>query len=356
MPTAHLERPCAISNDSGSPPEQAGLVSVITPTYNRAHYLREAIESVQAQMYARWELIIMDDGSTDGTQQVVEAYRRCDPRIRYMFQQNAGPSRARAAALRAARGEFIAFLDDDDLWRPDKLKKQVERMRQDPSLGFLYSQCAVIQDGSRVASWPGRVHPHTFQELFRTNFVPCLTVMVRKRCLDEIGGIGTDLPVSQDYDLWLRLAERFRFDWLPEELATYRMHKHNMSRDRFAYYRDRFTIVARTPISRRLGISRAMKTAQRATLHLGLAHLYQQQGAYARALAHHWRGLIRRPLIGLRTWEPAFEGRRFTAPARLLKPYVALLTCLASRLRTGWTAQPSPHGAVATDVTDEAGT
>src|SRR3989338_3818100 len=144
------------------------LVSIVTPTFNRVGSLREAIESVLAQTFSDWELIIVDDGSTDDTRQMVAQYQAQEPRIRYAYQLNSGASAARNRALGLAQGEFVAFLDDDDFWLPEKLTKQIDRFSQDPSLGFLYTKCDVLRNGARVAVWPyGIGRQHTLLDLFR---------------------------------------------------------------------------------------------------------------------------------------------------------------------------------------------
>lgn len=304
------------------------LVSVVTPTYNRAASLREAIESVQAQTYPHWELIIVDDGSTDGTRQLVEQCQARDPRIRYVHQANDGSAPARKHGIGLAQGEFIAFIDDDDLWLPDKLRRQVAFLQEHPAVAFLYTRCEVWKHGIKFEEWPGgAARPNTLYELFRSNFIPILTVMVRTSCLNAIGDLDGESRFSQDYDFWLKLAQRFPFDGLQEPLAIYRIHDTNLSKNLEGYYHDHFRVLGRVPVNPRVGITRAVKARRIAEDRIALGNLYRTQGRFRPATSQFARAVIADPLIGLGYWDLALEGRRFTAPYRFLKPYAVMGRC-----------------------------
>ena len=196
------------------------LVSIITPSYNTARFLRETIQCVLAQTYANWEMLIVDDCSTDGTEDVVSAF--ADERIRYFTNdRNRGAAYSRNFALRQARGRWIAFLDSDDLWTPDKLEKQI-RFMEENGCAFSYTNYAEMDEaGNRLpVMWTGPKRIGRFRmRLF--NFMGCLTVMYDR----EVVGLLqiADLKKRNDYALWIRACEKAAAHLLPETLAVYRV-------------------------------------------------------------------------------------------------------------------------------------
>ena len=226
-------------------------------------------------------------------------------------------------------------MDDDDRWLPEKLAKQVARFQQDPALGFLYSKTLVEQGGQIVGARPSQLPLNTFGELFRINFIPYLTVMVRKCHMDDVGGFDTTLPISLDYELWLRLAQRCSFDWIPEPLAVYRLHAANISKNRVAYYHDHFRLFQAIPVNPHLGVTAAAKRKRVAEERVALGRHYRQQGVPAQAVGQYLQGLLAYPLAGLRFWDPETERFRFSAPYRALKPYVELASCAALSIMKG---------------------
>lgn len=187
-------------------------VSVIVPTYNRADMLGAAVRSILDQAYADYEIIVADDGSTDNTQTRVADV--AGP-IRYLRLQHSGrPSVARNRAIAVAQGELIAFLDDDDLWIPDKLEQQVRLLDSDADVGFVYSDiCFLRPDGT--LSGPILL-PHQkeaamlFDRLLTDCFIYPSTVVVRRSALAASGLFDESLAIGEDYDLWLRLARLTR--------------------------------------------------------------------------------------------------------------------------------------------------
>jgi glycosyltransferase involved in cell wall biosynthesis len=182
-------------------------VSVIVPTFNRAALLVEAIDSVLAQQGVAFELIVVDDGSTDGTPDVLADY---GSRITVIRQENRGVSAARNRGVAAGRGELIAFLDSDDLWRPGKLRTQVAYMDAHPELGICQTEEIWIRDGRRVN--PRLRHRKTAGIFFERSLELCLVspsaVMLRRELFKAVGGFDEDLPACEDYDLWLRIGHR----------------------------------------------------------------------------------------------------------------------------------------------------
>lgn len=207
-------------------------VSVILPTYNRADMLLDAVRSVQAQTFNDWELIVVDDGSTDNTREVVRGL--ADERIRYIFQENKKLPGARNTGIRNARGNLIAFLDSDDAYLPRKLEAQVAVMDARPELGLLAAGC--IETDQEL--WPLReLRPWESQpSLSLPDWVktcPFCTgsLLVRKLWLERADLFDEQMPYVEDWDLWLRLAYLgCPMDWLPELVCYYRIHGGNMVR------------------------------------------------------------------------------------------------------------------------------
>jgi GT2 family glycosyltransferase len=207
------------------------LVSVIIPTYNRQKLVQEAITSVLRQTYADYEVIVVDDGSTDDTGLVLE--QRYGATIRYFYQDNQGESAARNLGIGRAKGEYIAFLDSDDLWHPKKLEHQVDAFEVSKDAGMISTQAYWINyEGLKLRLLP---HGHdlpgstvSWEDLVLDNVVAGggSTAMVRRSCLERVGGFDVDIQFGEEWDLWLRLARHFRIHQIPEPLSYYRLHRH----------------------------------------------------------------------------------------------------------------------------------
>lgn len=195
-------------------------VSVVIPTYNRARFLQAAVASVRAQSYPCDEIVIVDDGSSDDTTEVVAAL---GPGVRLIRQANAGPAAARNRGIDEARGDLVAFLDTDDRWLPNKLAAQVELFRREPSLALVCADMAIEDDaGVRIvesnfvqrglqqdfAALGGRPVPNAPRRLLELNFVNTSTVVAKRQLLVALGGFDTRLRYGEDLELWLRIAAR----------------------------------------------------------------------------------------------------------------------------------------------------
>ena len=208
-------------------------VSVVTPTYNRARFLPDAVASVLAQTYADLELIIVDDGSVDDTCKVLAPFL-ADRRVHYFYQENQGQSFARNLALNQAAGDYIAFLDSDDVWAPEKLEKQLAVFRSNPHVDIVHGDEATIDEQGSVISlknmrrYSGRITRY----LLADNSVSITTAMVRRRCFDEMGGFDTSVGVADDYELWLRFSARYRYHYEPGMCASYRVMADQISSDK----------------------------------------------------------------------------------------------------------------------------
>ena len=182
-------------------------VSIIIPTYNRAGMLKEAIDSVLAQDYSGFELIVVDDGSTDDTPNVLSRY---GDNIKWLRQHNQGVSAARNRGIAAASGKYIAFLDSDDLWLQAKLTVQTEFMKSKRDALICQTEEIWIRNGVRVN--PGKRHQKQSGMIFERSLPLCLVspsaVMVRRGLFDEFGLFDESLPACEDYDMWLRVSSR----------------------------------------------------------------------------------------------------------------------------------------------------
>jgi len=183
-------------------------VSVNIPTYNRGRVIKEAIDSVLAQDYTEFELIVVDDGSTDHTSDVLDSYRNV---IKVLSQKNRGVSAARNRGIAEASGKFIAFLDSDDLWLPHKLSTQVEFFNKTPDALICQTEEVWIRNGLRVN--PKKRHKKPSGMIFKLSLELCLVspsaVMIKRSLFDRVGEFDETLPACEDYDLWLRISSRF---------------------------------------------------------------------------------------------------------------------------------------------------
>ncbi|QEY11281.1 glycosyltransferase [Cellvibrio sp. KY-YJ-3] len=207
------------------------LVTIITPTYNREAFLPAAIESVLAQTYKNFEFIIVDDGSEDNSRKLIESYAEKDSRIKYLYQENQRQSVARNYALSVAKGDFICFLDSDNYWPHDKLEKSLKAFEQHPEADIVYGDCITIDEhGNELHRNNMRRYSGSIAALLlKDNFVSMNTTMTRRRCFNEMGGMSGKRRVADDYDLWLKFSARYRFQYIPEFLAYYRVMENQIS-------------------------------------------------------------------------------------------------------------------------------
>lgn len=210
-------------------------VDVIIPAFNAAKYLPKAIESVISQTFSDWQILLVDDGSTDNTAEAVSPFlERLGPKIKYIRQDNGGLPAARNAAIRASRGEFIALLDADDIWLPCRLEESVKVLLERPQAGLAYGLITNIDPEDRIGStWVGNlknVEGHIAPQIYmRTVELPCPTITFRRQCIDEVGGFDESMRATEDRDLWLRIALKHEVAFIPKVLAYYRRSPDSMS-------------------------------------------------------------------------------------------------------------------------------
>ncbi len=211
------------------------LISVIIPTYNRAQTLLKALATVAQQTFADYEIIIVDDGGTDDTEDRVKD--RYGERIAYIKkQQNAGLSAARNTGIREARGIYIALLDDDDEWLPEKLALQIKLIQHDATIGLVYcGSLHVNKDGEIINQLKPHKRGQIFNDLLEENYIygSASAVLIRKNVLEKVGYFDENLTACEDWDLWIRIAQYYIIDYVDTPLVNQSMHEDNMHKDLF---------------------------------------------------------------------------------------------------------------------------
>jgi glycosyltransferase involved in cell wall biosynthesis len=195
------------------------LVSVIIPAYNAEKFIVRTLESVLSQTYKNIEVLVINDGSTDRTVEIVESFAQKESRMRILHQPNLGPSAARNCGIQSSKGEFIAFIDADDIWHKEKIQAQVECFqRSGRSVGLVYSWSMIIDEsGSPLTGIAHQYSGNILAELIHSNFVGNgSSAMIRRSCLKEIGNFNVDLRGPEDWDMYLRVAERYEFQVVPK--------------------------------------------------------------------------------------------------------------------------------------------
>lgn len=228
-------------------------VSVIIPTYNRAAFTAAAIESVLAQSHPADEILVIDDGSNDDTEPVLQ--HRFGDKIRYVKQANQGPSAARNHGLRLATQDLVAFLDSDDLWRPEKLEMQTRFMAENPEVDFVFCDLWVGDETGGIEIEDATFHEHLVAHqshladmvdlLVTRSFTITTTLLFRRERWADCGPFDESMRLCEDMDLWLRAAAQFKWGFIPEPLAERRRHDGNLVNDWIRREEARLDVVER---------------------------------------------------------------------------------------------------------------
>jgi len=254
-------------------------VSIIVPAYNSAKYLPTAINSVISQTYDQWELVIVDDGSTDETRELVSSYgSQLGDKLRYVYQPNRGLPAARNTGIRSARGDLIALLDADDMWLPLRLERSVAAMDSDAEIGLVHGKFERVNtEGSPIGQvqpafvrkyLSGRIADHIYT---RRVHLGCPTVTFRRCCIDKAGWFDETMRATEDRDLWFRIARHYKTAFVDEIIAYYRVSPGSMSSDPERMFRWQTFFVEK---HFRAGACGRLKRLQ------ALASIYRERGDY----------------------------------------------------------------------------
>lgn len=230
-------------------------VSVVIPTYNYGRFLGEAIQSVLDQTFEDFELIVVDDGSTDNTKEVVDSF--ADPRVKYIYQENRGHSAANNVGILASKGEYVAILDADDVWLPQKLELQVKVLDSRPDVAAVCSDIYIVDAQTGVITgrfWHnsprlGPFNPHMAAQkalrrlLSRGCFIHPSTALIRREVYNEVGLHDESLKTHEVWDMWVRVLLRFAVETIDMPLAKYRQHSANLSANWDQMYEDGVTVL-----------------------------------------------------------------------------------------------------------------
>lgn len=226
-------------------------VSIILPTYNRAHCMERAVDSVLRQTYSQWELLVIDDGSTDHTEEIMAAYAASDDRIRYnRLACNKGAAAARNEGIRLARYDYIAFQDSDDAWHADKLEKQMRVFGESPETGLVYCAIQGIRQNGRPVRIPDDAMDRQFLSgdlyklLLQGNVIDAPSVVIQKKCLERCGGFDEGLSCLEDWELFLRIAKEYEIGYVDEALVDSDIHNAGVSSHAGGYFQARCQMIA----------------------------------------------------------------------------------------------------------------
>jgi glycosyltransferase involved in cell wall biosynthesis len=247
-------------------------VDVIIPAYNAAKFLPAAIESVIAQTFTDWRILLVDDGSTDNTAEVVSPFiHQLGPKLKYIKQANSGVSAARNEAIRNSSAEFLALLDADDIWLPHRLSESLRCFENRPQVGLAYGFNARINSEGRVIDTFARRQKHGEGKIapyiYRLQVdLPTLTITFRKRCIDEAGLFDETMQATEDRDLWFRIASRYEVALVPQVIAHYRLspssattNPERMLRSQLRFIQKNYGAEGCGILSRQIALSRVYK-------------------------------------------------------------------------------------------------
>lgn len=301
------------------------LVTVVVPVYDQAELLSEALESVANQTFERYEVVVVDDASPRSHESVVASF---GPEFRLVIHdRNRGAGAARNTGIEQANGEYVAFLDADDMWRPEKLRRQCETLERSPSeVGLVYT--GFVQYDTQGQAWAHEPTAHGdiyADELERDRIYPTSTVMIRRECLDEVGWFDPDLPSRQDYDLWIRVTESYEVAYVDAILVEKREQSGSISMDfdrrvegdRAVFEKVRERVVSFDPLTR----SRILSYH-----HHVLGRDYDSKGDRRAALRHLGLAIVRYPvrpiswvMFVVALFDVDRNGRLLTAAKRLVR-------------------------------------
>ncbi|MGL6073590.1 MAG: glycosyltransferase family 2 protein [Fimbriiglobus sp.] len=295
-------------------------VSIVMAAKNYARFLPEAVRSVQAQTHTDWDLQIIDDGSTDATPAAVRSFL-ADPRVRYVRSDKLGQPRAKNLGVHLTRGEYVAFLDADDAWEPEKLTKQLAELAKSPETGVCYTLRSLMDEASQpmAINAQSRTTPHVGwvrRAIFEKNFICFSSVVVRRQVFEHLGGFEPRFDLAIDYDFWLRVSKHYPVVAVTEPLVRYRTGHGNLSKKLSDRVLTADVIMTRALQQQTLGDDVPAEVAREGmtSLYLALAFAIRRMEPW-RAIRTYAEAFLQRPsreaLQGiLGTAKDALRGRR----------------------------------------------
>jgi len=274
-------------------------VSIILPTYNHTSRLPGCLDNILAQTFQNYEIILVDDGSTDMTRKTVDDFkktREVHDRLVYFYQEHKGVSEARNLGVMNSRGDFIAFIDDDDRWEKSKLELQLKAMTRDTEISFSYTNSFFVYRnmGTKIlqSKIMGLGGGDIFERLLYKCFIITSSVMAKKVALLETGLFDKAMSVGEDWDLWLRLAYKHKVGYLQEPLLYYALHDNNAHKDSLKMLAGHRRIIEKIFYSGRFAEYKKIKTASELNFYLTAAEVYVRKRCYVQTLKNLFPALL----------------------------------------------------------------
>lgn len=310
------------------------LIDVVIPSYNYGRFLQESIKSVLGQTFQDFHLFIIDDGSTDNTREVVSRYQLLHSNIQYFFQENRGLPAARNTGLKLSTAPFIAFLDADDVWMPEKLEETLKPFYAQPNLGVVYTLIEMVDGwGNHIAQERPctPVRGDVFHQLLFNNSIAgsSSSVLVRRECIKKVGSFDESLPSCEDWDLWLRIARFFPFDYIAKPLVKIRIHEKNMHKDVERMVKGKLALMAKVFREDSWELA-PLRSSAFATIYLTVSRQYMDIGLHANGFRFMSKALLLKPFmvlchVSLWTSMFLFFNHTFLNMKRLLRKLVKTL-------------------------------
>ncbi|MGK0290394.1 MAG: glycosyltransferase involved in cell wall biosynthesis [bacterium] len=275
------------------------LVSIIMPAYNASETILESIQSVLMQTYQNWELLIIDDGSSDNTYEKVLTIQ--DSRIKAFKEKNKGVATTRNQGIKLAQGKYIAFLDSDDFWLKNKLDYQINYFENTKdNIGLVHSNYKEFDKNGEYSPKPLKhiknlkIEGNIYEDLVVYDFIATLTVIVTKEALNIVGGFDENLSVAEDWDLWIRITKKFKVGYISKPLAKYRLNPTGLSKSHNKFEKELWTVLERYLLSKNFSKE---KQAQGLWLYYRyLAHRYARNFDNVNAFKNLMKAIQAKPI------------------------------------------------------------
>ncbi|MDP2923088.1 MAG: glycosyltransferase [Candidatus Omnitrophota bacterium] len=312
-------------------------VLVVIPIFNGEKYIAEAIDSVLSQTYQDFQIVVVDDGSNDNTEKIVLSYIDKYPsKIKYIRQNNGGAASARNRGIKSVSSEYVAFVDHDDVWLPEKLKYNMEVLENKKHLAFVCSEAYRINEHGEIIDKLQRLSKDAedFESLFNRNFVLTLTVTARRSSIENVGFFDEKISYSEDYDLWLRLAKHYKYKYIDLPLAKYRTHSSQKSSNLYMIYANILKTLKKKEISNNVNFLTYRKKIAKLYYHLG--EICVQNNNYLQASLDFLHSLNMHPIIGYYIWPDEIKKIRFTFIYRIFRIYFLCIYFLARAIKNNY--------------------